>query len=125
MKLTDEGGVTVSATVRQRRSAQPDVVFAVADTGIGIADEDRESWFESFRQVDGSTTRRHGGTGLGLSICKRLAELMGGGIWFESVVGEGSTFYLTVPAGRGPGKAPAAGRSARGESSQRGRGPHP
>jgi signal transduction histidine kinase/HPt (histidine-containing phosphotransfer) domain-containing protein len=71
--------------------------FAVEDTGIGIAPEARDRLFESFSQVDASITRQFGGTGLGLAISKRLVELMGGRLWFESEVGRGTTFHFQIP----------------------------
>jgi CheY-like chemotaxis protein len=77
--------------------AKPEISFAVRDTGIGIAPEKLASVFEAFTQADGSITRIYGGTGLGLTICARLVELMGGRIWAESTLGEGSCFRFTLP----------------------------
>ncbi len=92
-KFTDQGSITLSA------HAQDDgtVVFAVADTGIGIPPQDMDKIFEEFRQ--GTSGRRKGraGSGLGLAIARQLLGLMGGTIWAESKLGEGSTFYFTLP----------------------------
>jgi PAS domain S-box-containing protein len=75
-----------------------DLLFSIADTGIGIPQEAIGRLFHSFTQVDVSTTRRFGGTGLGLAISRRLVELMGGAMWVDSVEGKGSTFSFNVRA---------------------------
>ncbi|HCF30577.1 MAG TPA: hypothetical protein DEV81_26045 [Cyanobacteria bacterium UBA11049] len=119
VKFTEFGEVIVSVTAKQVDS-KADVVggkktdekeqflpcinyelkFAVTDTGIGIPQERLDRLFLPFSQVDASTTRRFGGTGLGLAICKRLSEMMGGRMWVESTVDEGSTFYFTALFGQ-------------------------
>ncbi len=71
--------------------------FEVEDTGIGIAEEDQVTLFESFQQVDASTTRRYGGTGLGTAIARQLVELMGGAIGLDSEPGKGTCFWVEVP----------------------------
>lgn len=93
LKFTPHGRVRLVV-----RPAEGDSVdFIVDDTGIGIRPEDQASVFESFKQVDGSTTRRYGGSGLGLAICKELTELMGGSITVQSQFDSGSTFVVRVP----------------------------
>ena len=71
--------------------------FWVADTGIGIPESEHEHIFEMFSQVDGSVTREAEGTGLGLAIAKKFVEMHGGKMGVESVVGEGSRFWFTIP----------------------------
>ena len=97
LKFTDRGHVTVRVRIEQHSAAGASLHFLVRDTGIGISEEQQACIFEPFRQVDGSTTRRHEGTGLGLAICTRLVQLMGGRLWVESRAGEGSTFHFTAP----------------------------
>ena len=94
VKFTDEGGVAIELL----EGATPDRIrFQVRDTGIGIAEHDRETLFDRFTQVDSSISRRFGGTGLGLAISKKLVTLMGGEIGVVSEEGIGSTFYFEVP----------------------------
>lgn len=99
IKFTSEGGVTVDVDVRDEGEAQW-LVVQVADTGIGMSEAQLARVFEPFTQADSSTTRRFGGTGLGLSICRRLADLLGGRLGARSVMGQGSTFELTLPLER-------------------------
>ena len=94
LKFTHDGSVTITA---RRPGAERVVQLSVADTGIGIAEGDREKIFEDFRQLDNSPTRIYGGTGLGLSICRRLAQMLGGSIAVTSDVGGGSVFTVTLP----------------------------
>ncbi len=108
IKFTEEGSVTLRATLDSRSSRRAVVRFAVSDTGIGIPPERRDRLFKSFSQVDTSTTRRFGGTGLGLAISKELVKLMGGEIDAESELGEGSTFWFTVDFRIPRGKADSA-----------------
>jgi signal transduction histidine kinase/DNA-binding response OmpR family regulator len=96
VKFTDDG--LVSVTVKNKVTEQGVLLeFAVTDSGIGLSQNQINGLFESFAQVDESISRKYGGTGLGLAICKQLVELMKGNIWIESRLGEGSTFYFTVP----------------------------
>jgi signal transduction histidine kinase/DNA-binding response OmpR family regulator len=91
-KFTSAGEISV-----QIDCAGPDTIrLAVADTGIGMAPEVASKLFQPFRQADSTTSRKYGGTGLGLAIVKQLAEMMGGQVELKSVLGEGSTFAVTV-----------------------------
>src|SRR5947209_7371826 len=96
VKFTDIGEVLVRARAEDSAADGLLLRFEVADTGIGIRPEARDSLFRTFSQVDDSIRRRAGGTGLGLAISRRLAELMGGTVDFESEPGRGSTFWATV-----------------------------
>jgi signal transduction histidine kinase/ActR/RegA family two-component response regulator len=92
LKFTERG--TVQLTLE--RADDSLLVIKVADSGIGLTDEQRERLFQPFVQADSTMTRRFGGSGLGLSIVRRLAEAMGGGVSVESAPGVGSTFTVTV-----------------------------
>lgn len=95
VKFTDHGEVHLSVT-SERQAEGLKLHFQVRDSGIGIPPDRIGRLFQSFSQVDMSTTRKYGGTGLGLAISKRLVELMGGRIWAESEQGRGSTFHFTL-----------------------------
>ncbi len=97
VKFTDQGAVEARISVEKRTASEVALRFAVKDTGIGIPLEKINTVFDSFRQADGSTTRKYGGTGLGLAISARLVELMGGRLLAESEPGHGSTFHFTLP----------------------------
>jgi CheY-like chemotaxis protein len=97
IKFTDEGEVFVTVeTAAVVEDGSLELHFVATDTGIGIPTEKHQIIFESFVQADGSMTRRYGGTGLGLAICSQLVTLMGGRIWVESQVGQGSSFHFMV-----------------------------
>lgn len=108
IKFTDRGGVSVTAEKvgsdgqGETGAAQDAVRITVADTGIGIKQEDMGKLFEPFRQLDSSMTRKYEGTGLGLAICRRLADMLGGGIEARSEYGVGSRFIVTLPLASGP-----------------------
>lgn len=114
VKFTEQGSITIRAVtgeagkprsetaIRQQFNISPNsstmwVRLEVSDTGIGISTDKQGVIFESFAQVDGSTTRQYGGSGLGLAINHKLTELMGGTIGIESEEGKGSTFWVTLP----------------------------
>jgi signal transduction histidine kinase/CheY-like chemotaxis protein len=93
VKFTHPGG---RVTLRTRRSLDR-LAVSVADTGIGIKEEDQERIFQAFTQVDGSYARRYQGTGLGLTLVKKFVEMHGGSVRLESRFGEGSNFTFTIP----------------------------
>ncbi|MFZ1397565.1 MAG: ATP-binding protein, partial [Candidatus Promineifilaceae bacterium] len=105
LKFTEMGSVQVAVTGEVVANGRLQLQFAIKDSGIGIPPERMDRLFQSFSQVDSSTTKRFGGTGLGLAISKRLVEAMGGQMWVESEPGVGSTFYFTLLVE--PGEAPA------------------
>lgn len=111
VKFTATGEVIVTVSARDVVTAEMipeaplhlhELLFAVKDTGIGIAPDHQKQLFQSFCQLDSSITRQYEGTGLGLAICKQLCELMGGTIWVESQLGLGSTFFFTIAASAVP-----------------------
>jgi CheY-like chemotaxis protein len=107
VKFTPRGQVVVEARAEPGPAPGGATLrFAVHDTGIGVPADKRDRLFRSFSQVDSSTTRQYGGTGLGLAICKRLAELLGGGIRFDSDEGKGSTFSFHVQVRLGEPQRP-------------------
>lgn len=96
IKFTEQGQVRIQAKLKRRLPEQVTVQFSVIDTGIGIAEQDRERIFDYFTQASESTTRKYGGTGLGLAIVKRLLELQGSKIELESQEGKGSRFFFEL-----------------------------
>ena len=96
IKFTERGDVVLKVENGEDREGEQLLHFSVADTGVGIAVEKQALIFEAFAQADGSTTRTYGGTGLGLAIATRLVHQMGGRIWVESALGQGTTFHFTA-----------------------------
>jgi PAS domain S-box-containing protein len=99
IKFTERGAVIGRVSVESQTEGGVALHVSVADTGIGIPAEKHQAIFDAFAQGDGSMTRRYGGTGLGLAISSRLVDMMGGRIWLESEVGQGSTFHFTARFG--------------------------
>ena len=94
IKFTHQGKITISIS---KVLSEKVLKISIADEGIGIAKENLDVIFESFRQIDGSITRKYGGTGVGLNLTKKLTELLGGTIEVTSTLNKGSTFTLTLP----------------------------
>jgi signal transduction histidine kinase/CheY-like chemotaxis protein len=92
IKFTPQGEVHVSALERGS-----DIIFSVRDTGIGIDPKDHEKIFQEFAQIENPLQEKFHGTGLGLPLCRNLASLLGGRVWVESELGQGSTFYTSIP----------------------------
>ncbi|MDX2469422.1 MAG: response regulator [SAR324 cluster bacterium] len=104
IKFTKQGHISITAEITHETtnkmmdgSKPKEILFCVADTGIGIPTDRVDRLFKAFSQVESSTARKFGGTGLGLSICQKLAEQWGGKIWVESLEGQGSKFFFTLP----------------------------
>ena len=98
VKFTEKGEISVSVSGKRLEGENYEIHFAVKDTGIGIPKDKMGRLFQSFSQIDSSTTRKYGGTGLGLAISKKLVEMMKGTIWVESEDGSGTTFHFTIEA---------------------------
>ncbi len=97
VKFTDDyGEITYEIRSENETPDEAQLLFSVKDNGIGISEDHQKVLFQSFNQADLSTTRKYGGTGLGLAISRTLVEMMGGRIWAESKLGEGSVFYFQV-----------------------------
>ena len=117
LKFTHTGGLTLTVAANDANSGLVNLVFAVADTGIGMSPDVQAQIFTNFFQGDASTTRKYGGTGLGLAIVKRLSELMGGRIDLRSAPGEGSTFTFFLDSVRVATDAVTRNLSSRKEQS--------
>ena len=102
VKFTERGQVAIEVELAQATDDAVELRFSVLDSGIGIPPDKLEAIFDSFVQVDGSSSRRYGGTGLGLAISRQLVQLMGGRIWAESsgIPGQGSAFHFTARLAR-------------------------
>ena len=106
LKFTAKGEVVLTLRVQATVEDKAELLFSVRDSGIGIPAAAMGRLFQSFSQVDATTTRRFGGTGLGLVISRKLAEMMGGRMWVESEPGRGSTFSFTILAEPVAGQLP-------------------
>jgi len=97
IKFTEVGQIALRIETKERCENRAILHFSVSDTGIGIPRDKQAKVFEAFSQVDTSATRKYEGTGLGLAISSQLVQMMGGQIWLESEIGQGSTFHFTLP----------------------------
>jgi signal transduction histidine kinase/ActR/RegA family two-component response regulator len=95
-KFTERGKIELSIDIEEQHDERVKLCTSVHDTGIGIPQDKVDTIFEVFQQADTSTTRKYGGTGLGLPITKKIANIMDGDVWVESMPGKGSTFYFTA-----------------------------
>ncbi len=107
IKFTERGEIVVDVMCESRTDQFAMLHFVVRDTGIGIPKEKCATVFQAYSQADAGTTRQYGGTGLGLSISAKLVELMGGRIWVDSSIGQGSRFHFTGQFGLAAAEAEA------------------
>ena len=114
IKFTARGSVQIHVSKRGETRTHHEILFAVKDTGVGIAPEATTKLFQPFSQADASTTRIHGGTGLGLVICKRIVDLMHGKIGVRSELGKGSMFWFSVPLAKALGDVAGVRRDLHG-----------
>jgi CheY-like chemotaxis protein len=116
IKFTEKGSVTVKLSLVKKTESEAEVLFSIADTGIGIHPDKHEQIFELFTQAESHLTRKHEGTGLGLAIVKKILALFGSRIELESSQGRGSRFFFTIPfviaAVDASNNAPTAGQKA-------------
>jgi len=96
IKYTKKGSVSINTQLLEEDDKTTLIKFSVIDTGIGITNENQKNLFQSFSQIDSSSTREHGGLGLGLAISKHLTKIMGGNVGVNSIFGKGSTFWFTI-----------------------------
>jgi CheY-like chemotaxis protein/HPt (histidine-containing phosphotransfer) domain-containing protein len=96
LKFTENGNIQIDVSVLNKIDDRFDLHVKVSDTGVGISEADLKILFNSFQQLDNSTTKVHGGTGLGLAISREICKLMDGDVGVESTVGVGSTFWFTI-----------------------------
>jgi len=126
-KFTNHGTIRLEVKRVMRSALNPQLStlnFLVSDTGIGITPEQVSKLFEAFSQADASTSKKYGGTGLGLVISRKFCQLMGGDLSVESVLGQGSTFTVTLPAEvQEPKASPGAGATHEGARAVAGDGP--
>ena len=98
LKFTESGQVVLTVSGTPGPADECELRFSVADSGPGVPAEQLGTIFEPYAQAEASTSRRFGGTGLGLPITQRIVALMGGRLWLDSQIGQGSTFHFTLPA---------------------------
>jgi two-component system, sensor histidine kinase and response regulator len=96
VKFTQQGEISITIGVKEKKSHHVTLHFCISDTGIGITHEQQSMLFKPFSQIDDSNVRQFEGTGLGLTISKNLTEMMGGAIWVESEPDKGSSFHFTI-----------------------------